>query len=545
MVLWGGLGAVIVLAAVVVIAFANFPADTSLSESGQAQSGGGSTSVAINLDDTLEDLDSTTASTSVSSDVLANGMSGLYRLDPNDQPVPDMAKGVKISDDELTYTFTLRDNIKWSNGEPVTSHDFKYAWLKVLNPDTASEYAYIIYTFVKGAAEYNAGDGSAGDVAIETPNDKTLKVTLVNPSPFWLGLTSHFTYYPQNQRFVEQQGEKYAQNADALIYNGPYIMTEFDPTQGVTLRKNTDYWDAENVDVRTVDAKIVRDGDTAVNLYESGELDVAGISGDHVTQYKGKPDFWSQTYFTTFYLVPNYDSKIFQNENIRRAFQMGFDSDSLVNKVLKDGSQAATGIVPVGIAGPGNQSFREAEGKTVPGYDPHQAKELFQRGVQEVGENPTIELLADDSSIGRDIATFLQSQFEKMGANIKVKVQPFNRKLELESNGEFQLSLQGWLADYDDPINFLELWESDSAFNTQRYSNPHYDQLIEDARTETDETKRMDMLLEAERILVKEDAAIAPTDFQGEAYLVRPSIKGFVDHKYGGGLDVRWWSLEE
>jgi oligopeptide transport system substrate-binding protein len=508
--------------------------------------GGGRKSVTVNLGDTIRDLDSTTTTDSVSTDILLNVMSGLYRLDPKQLPVPDMAEGVEISDDDLTYTFTLRDGIQWSNGDPVTSHDFKYAWLRALDPDTAGQYAYIVSSFIQGAAEFNAGDGSAEDVAIETPDDKTLRVTLVAPSPFWLGLTSFFTYLPQNQKFVEQQGEQYAQSADALIYNGPYLLTEFNPTNGVTMDKNKDYWDAGTVDIEKVEGRIVKEQETAVNLYETGELDETEIDSQYVEEYKGSPDFWSQTYFATFYLVFNSRVPLFQNENIRRAFQIGWDRRALTDQILQNGSEPASGFVPEGMAsgGPGDQTFREVQGSVTPDYDPQEAKRLFQQGVEEAGENPPIELLAYDDSTARDIATFLQGEFEKMGAKINVKVQPFDRKLELESNGEFELSWQGWIADYNDPINFLELFESDNAFNTQRYSNAQFDRLIQGAREETDLQRREDMLLEAERILVAETAGTGPMYFEGEAHLLRPSIKNFVDHQYGAGLDARWWKLE-
>jgi oligopeptide transport system substrate-binding protein len=512
---------------------------------GQQGGGGGGNSVVWNIGDTIRDMNSTTTTDSASTDILMNVMSGLYRLDVNTKPVPDMAKSVDISEDKLTYTFTLRDGVKWSNGDPVTSQDFKYAWLRAIDPKTAGQYAYIITTFVKGANEFNTGKGSADDVAIETPDDKTLKVTLVAPSPFWLGLTSFFTYLPQKQSFVEQQGDQYAQNADALIYNGPYLLTKFNPTEGTTMVKNKDYWNASNVALQSNEGKIVKELDTAVNLYESGDIDEIQIEGEYVDQYKGSPPFQTRTFFATFYMVGNYELPFFQNENIRRAFQMGFDRDTLVNKILNSGAVAATGYVPDGLAGPGDQTFREAEGPTMPAYDAQQAKELFQKGTQELGSNPTIELLAYDDSTARDIATFLQSQFEdNLGANISVKVQPFDRKLELESNGEFQLSWQGWIADYDDPMTFLDLWLSDSSFNTQKYKNDRYDELVNGAKEETDFAKRMDMLLEAEKLLVEEDAAVAPIYFDGRSYLVRPFITRFINQPYGGGRDISLWKVK-
>src|SRR5215212_8798843 len=287
--------------------------------------GGSSKSIAYNLEQTVKDLDSATTTDSVSTEILLNVMSGLYRLDANIRPVPDLAESVDISEDRLDYTFTLRDGIKWSNGDPVTSDDFKYAWLRALDPKTASLYAYIISTFVKGADEYNTGKGSPDDVAIEPPDDKTLKVTLLAPAPYWLGLTSFITYLPQNQKFVEQQGDKYANGVDNLIYNGPYKMTQFNPTSGVTVVKNEDYWNADNVEISKLDGKIVKEFDTAVNLFESGQLDETNIQGEYVTQYKGKPELVTITQFATGYLTFNFDVPIFKNKNVRQAVQMGFD----------------------------------------------------------------------------------------------------------------------------------------------------------------------------------------------------------------------------
>jgi oligopeptide transport system substrate-binding protein len=515
-------------------------------QGGTGGGGGGSKAISLNLQETIRDLDSTTTTDSVSSGILLNVMEGLYRLDENEEPQPAQAEGVEISDDQLTYTFTLRDGIQWSNGDPVTSQDFRYAWLRALDPETAGQYAYILYTFIEGATEYNSGDGSAEDVAIEAPDDKTFEVRLVAPSPFWLGLTGFQTYFPQNQSFVEEQGDQYAQSADALLYNGPYTLTEVNPTEGVTMVKNQDYWDADNVDIERVEGKIVKEIDTAVNLHESGELDVTEISQEYVEEYRDSEDFYSQTTFAVFYMVPNQDTvPLFRNENVRKALQMGFDQRALTDQILQDGSEPATGYVPAGIAGPEGETFREAQGPVSPEYNPEEARRLFEQGIEEEGgENPTIELLAYDTSSGRDIATFLQSQLQdNLGMNIDVNVQPFDRKLELEANGEFQLSWQGWIADYNDPMTFLDLFLSDSAFNTGGYANEQYDQLITQAQEETDEATRMDLMLEAERVLVVEDAGTAPMFFEGISWLIEPSIENFTYYRSGGNA-IKFWSIQ-
>ena len=513
----------------------------------QGGEGGGGKSITVNLQDTIRGLDSATTTDEVSFNVLVNAIEGLYRLDENARPVPGQAESVDISEDGLTYTFTLRDGINWSNGDPVTSQDYRYAWLKVLNPDTASQYAYIISTFVESAADYNEGNGSAEDVAIAAPDDKTLEVTLVSPAPFWLGLTAFPTYLPQNQAFVEEQGEDYAQSADALLYNGPYTLTNLNPTEGVTFVKNGDYWDADNVDIERAEGKIVKEVDTAVNLHESGELDITEITAEYVDEYRDSPDFQQATEFASFYLSFNEDLEIFQNVNIRKAFQIGFNRADLAYKIYNDGSVPSTGLVPDGIAGPGDQTFREATGPTDPEFDAEEARRLYEQGLEEIGgEAPTIELLSYDASTARDAATFFQSQFEdNLGANINVKIQPFDRKLELEANGEYQLSYQGWGADYNDPMTFLDLWLSDSPFNTGGYSNERYDELISQAQTETDEARRMELMQEAERLLVEEDAGVAPIFFEGTTRLIEPSIKDFVYQPYGGSLTLRLYRIQQ
>ena len=526
-------------------------------QQGGGGGGGGGKSITVNLQDSIRGLDSAANVTDeVSFNVLVNAIEGLQRLDENDRPVPGVAEKVETSEDGLTYTFTLRDT-KWSNGEPVTSQDFKFAWLKAMDPDTGGQYAYIIAQFIKGGNDFNGGPTSDDDqeehdalrdaVGIETPDDKTLEVTLEAPAPFWLGLTAFPVYYPQKQSFVEEQGDQYAQNVEALLVNGPYSLSDYNPTQGVTFTKRDDYWGADTVDITKAEGKIVKEVDTAVNLHESGELDITEITQEYVDEFRDSPDFKQQSEFAAFYMVFNEEAvPIFKNANVRRAFQIGYDRDALVNEIINDGSVAATGFVPDGIAGPGDETFREAVGPTLPAFDPEEAKRLFQQGIEEEGgEIPTIELLSYETSTARDVATFLQSQFEEnLGAKIEVTIQPFDRKLELEADGDFQFSYQGWGADYNDPMTFLDLWESVSPYNTGSYSNERYDQLIEQARTETDEATRMDQLEEAEKILIAEDAGCVPLYFEGTTRLIDPKIKNFVYHNYGGSLDLKLYRIQ-
>jgi oligopeptide transport system substrate-binding protein len=518
-------------------------------EQGMGQQGGGDpNTLRINLQAEIPDLDSTTTADAVSGAVLNNVMEGLYRLDEDQQPQPAMAQSVEISDDKLTYIFTLRDGVKWSNGDPVTAQDFEYAWLRAMDPETAGQYSFIVSEFIRGGSEFGAGEGSAEDVAIETPDDRTLEVTLANPTPFFLGLTALPTYFPLNQDFVERQGERYAQSAEALLYNGPYTLTELNPTEGATFVKNEDYWDKENVDIERVEGKVVTDVAATVNLYEAGELDVTEISAEYVDEYEGSPAFEPSVIFATSYLDMNQHNPAFRNENIRKAMQIGFDRDTLADKILNDGSVGAEGYIPPGMdsGGPGEQTFREAAPEVLGGFDPERARKLYQQGVEEIGKEPNLTLLVWDESRERDVGTFLQSQFEEnLGARVEVRVLPFDQLDEQLAAGDYDFCHIGSGADYNDPMTFLDLWTTDSPLNQSGFSNAEYDRLVADAKIETDPTRRFQQLAQAEKILIEDEAAIAPTFHQGFTRLIRPSVDGLVFPPYGVFVDFKYASIRE
>ena len=516
---------------------------------GQSGGGGGSGSSVLNVNLTTEidDLNSATTTDAVSFEVLVNTMEGLYRLDPEDKPVPAMAEGVETSADGLTYTFTLRDGVTWSNGDPVTAQDFRYAWLKALNPATASEYSYIIAQFVEGATEYNAEEGSEEDVAIEAPDDKTLRVGVVSKSPFFLQLTTFPTYFPQQQAFVEQQGDNYAQGADSLLYNGPFVMTKGSISAGgeVVLEKNDDYWDKSNVSVKRINMQIVKEEETSLNLYESGELDVTGITGNNVQQFQDRSDFERQVEPTTFFGLMNHDDPVLSNASIRRALMIGFDKQTLTEQILANGSEPAYALVPPAITpGPGNQTFREANGDQMP-KNAEEGREFWERGVEELGETPKITMLFGDDSLSRDIATFVQDQYKQnLGADLEVQVLPFEAGLDRVDNQDYQISfVSGWGADYNDPMTFLDLFLSSTPIYRTGFKNERYDQLITEAKAEGEQEKRMQMMLEAEDILFDE-AVIVPEYYRTRARLRKPYFKGYVSHSFGGEPAFKYASIE-
>ena len=500
----------------------------------------------INLLTEVPDLNSATTTDSTSFNVLTNLMEGLYRLDPDQNPKPATAEGVEISKDELTYTFTLRDGVVWSNGDPVTSHDFKYAWLHVLDPETAATYAYIISTFVKGADEYNTDKAGADAVAIETPDDKTISVELISKSPFFLQLTSFVTYFPLNQEFVEKMGDKYAQDGESLLYNGPYTMTAGSQGGGstVVLQKNEEYWDKDSVAVKTINGRIVKDNDTAINLYEAGELAITGLTGDSVKQYIDNPDFYRRVEPFTVYGRLNQKAPGLDNLNIRKALMIGFDREALTDQVLQDGSVPAYGFVPPAISpGPGDQTFREANGDLVP-KDVDSARALWEKGVEEVGEEPKLTMLFGDDSAGRDMATYFKDQYKKnLGADLDVEIVTFDAALDRVDAEDYQINYSfGWIGDYDDPMTFMDLYLSDSPFNNSFFENEEYDRLIKEAQTTSDLQLRMQNMLKAERILI-EQAGTVPVFYNAVSGLIKPYFKNYTPHPFGGD-DYKYAKIE-
>lgn len=493
----------------------------------------------------IPDLNSTTTTDSYSFEILYNINEGLYRLDEDEEPVPAMAEGVEVGDDGLNYTFTLRDGVAWSNGDPVTSEDFRYAWLRAMDPDIAGSYGFILSDYIEGGSEYAAGEADADAVAIEAPDEQTLEVTLASPTPFFLALTAFPTYLPLNQQFVEEQGDDFGLGADSLLYNGPYALGEFDPANQAVLEKRDDYWDAGNVDIDRVSIRIIKDPQTALNLYESGELDIVGLVAENVDQFRDSPEFGTGEEFWSQFLYLNHEDPALANENIRRAIMMSFDKQALVDTLLNDGSVPADGYVPDGMAGPGDQTFREALGPTAPEFDSEEARRLYEQGVEEIGEEPTLELMVSDGESSQDAGTFLKDQLENsLGATVEINTQPFDALLDRTDAGEYQMTYANWIADFNDPINFLDLFTTDSAFNDLNYSSERYDQLINDAKTESDPEARMDLLMEAERTLLEEDAALAPVYFAASARLLKPYVQNAVTHPYGPDANYKYWRIE-
>lgn len=495
----------------------------------------------------IPSLDSALATDAVSFIVLNNVMEGLYRLGKDNKPVPGIAESYEVSQDGKTYTFKLRKDAKWSNGDPVTAHDFEFAWKRVLDPKTKSEYAYIMYD-IKNAEEANTGKVPLDQVGVKALDDYTLKVELKNPVPYFVGLTAFGTFMPQNEKFVKAQGDKYGLEANTTLYNGPFVLSEWKHEQGWTYTKNPNYWDKDAVKLEKVNVKIVKDTATAVNLYETKQADHVGLTAEFVDKYKNDKNFHTKLDPRLYWLRMNTKKEPLNNVNARKAIAMAIDTQAMVDTLLNNGSIPAKFTVPKDfVTGPDGKDFRDVNGDLV-NYNPDEAKKLWEQAKKELGKDKfTLELLNYDTDNAKKIGEYVKAQLEQNlpGLTVNIKQQPFAQKLKLESNMQYDLSFSGWGPDYQDPMTFLQLWTSTSPHNQTGWSNAEYDKLIKDAQTTlaNDQQARWDAMLKAEKI-VFEEMPIAPLYQNGVAYLQREYVKDFVTHTFGADYSLKWAYVE-
>lgn len=474
--------------------------------------------------------------------IVTNVMEGLMRLGPDNRPEPGMAADFpKVSADKKTYTFQLR-NAKWSDGRPVTAYDFEYAWKRALNPETESAYAFIFYP-IQGAEKYHTGKGKAEDVGVKALDEKVLQVRLKEPIPYFLSLTSFITYSPQRKDIVEKYGDEYAEDANKMVYNGPFVMEDWKHQHSYRFVKNKHYWDHENVHLDEVNVRIVPDAEEAMGMYVSNQADVVMLSNDLIDAFKDSKEFVSVGSGTIYFLRFNTDFSIFNNKKIRQAFSLAVDREGLVAGGLKDDVPAG-GMVPPLVMGYGGY-FRDHAEEYVK-HDPEKAKRLLQEGMKELNIEtlPTIELLVYDDD-RKLIALTLKEQLRKnLGAEIRIHPLPQKQKLEMEEQGKFHFSFVRWTGDYNDPMTFLDMWHSKSALNFGHWSNKRYDELIGRSRGNPDFQKREKDLIEAEKILL-EEAGAAPLYYEKEAFLQKPYVKNLVRHPVGAKYTLKWVRIEE
>lgn len=480
--------------------------------------------------DEIPSLDSAHVHETVSFTVLNNTMDGLYRRDKNGQPYLAIAGKHDVSADNLVHTFTIRDNAKWSDGSPVTAHDFEFSWKKVFRE--AGHYSFMFESLaVKNAVAIEKGEKQPDELGVKAIDDKTLEVTLEYPNPLFNQLLSFPTFYPQKKEFVESKGDKYGLEFDNALYNGPFMLTDWKHDQGWTYVKNPNYWDAANIKLDQIDGYVVKDVSTALTLFESGQLDRVELNSSYVDQFKADPRFHIIETPTIYFLRFNHEHPVLKNKNVRKAIAMAWDKQGLTDVILNDGSSPLNGLVPKNFSKDASgKDFREYNGDMQKG-SVDEAKALWEQGLKEAGVTEVkLGVNAADTDRSKKIGEYLKNQLEKNlpGLTLELKNVPSNQRLEIEKAIQYDLSLGTWGPDYADPMTYIDMWVTGGSANRMKYSNPKYDELVQQAKVNTDLEKRFQQMVELEKILIEEDVAIAPMYQEGLAILQKEFVKDYV-----------------
>lgn len=492
-------------------------------------------------------MDVTKATDGESMNVMKNVFEGLYTLGEGNKPIPAVAKSYDVSEDKKTYTFHLRDS-KWSNGTPVRAEDFVFSWKRAVNPDTAAEYAFLFFD-IKNAKKINSKELPVEQLGIKAIDDKTLEIQLEQPVPYFIDLTTFATFLPINEKYFESKGKQYGLEADQLVYNGAFTLDNWKHEQGFQLKKNPNYWDAKTVKLDEINFDIVKDKSIEINLYESGQLDRVGLTGEFVDKYRKNPDFKERSEVTVQFLRMNQKNEVLKNKNARLAISQAMNKKAFVDTVLNNGSLPADGLIPADFAKSSNgKDFRKENGTLVKD-DVKAAKENWKNAKQELGkEQITLELLTSDNVFAKKNAEYLKGELEKNleGLTVNVKPQPRKQQIQLLLNSDYELGVDVWGPDIPDPITFLDLFTTDSTYNFDKYSNKQYDELIHQVKTNLagDENARWEAMKQAEKILL-EDGAVAPFYQQGRSYLQRSSVKGIVTNDFGGEFNYKWTEVKK
>lgn len=468
----------------------------------------------------------------VSWDPLNNLMEGLTRLDHEHQPGPGVAEEWDISEDGLTYTFYLREDAKWSNGDPVLASDFEFAWKYMLDPETASPAAFLAY-YIEGAEEYNSGEGSPDDVQVTALDDTTLEVMLTQPTGFFLDLLTNPAFFPINQKVAEENPDWHAE-ADTFVGNGPFKLETWNHNEELVFVKNEHYWDADVVKLDKVHFAMVKDTNTQYQMFEAGELDTASIPPEMSDELiDGDNVFIGPAGGLEFFRF-NVEMEPFHNKKIRQAFSYAINRDDIAQYVVKNAVEPAYGFINPGYTSPTGEDFRDVNGDVVE-FNPERARELLEEGVAEEGydELPPITLSYNTSDLNKAVAEALHGMFiEHLDVEVTLENLEWNVFLEAQQGLELQFSRSSFINDYNDPINFLESFISDSYMNRTGFSSAEYDELIQKGKTEVDEEARWEYMYEAEKMLAEEMIA-TPIRYYNTVVLEADGVEGILRHPVG------------
>ena len=485
--------------------------------------------ITINWGTEPPSLDPGLASDVTSANILLSIMDPLVKLDDDLNPVPNAAESFETSEDGTTVTFVLRDDLKWTNGDPVTAEDFEYAWKRTVSPELGADYAYQFYGIV-GAQDYNGCDPKKDDCAaladkmgVNAVDEKTLEVTLTSPQPWFVQQVAHHSFLAVHKATVDQFGDKWTEAAN-IVTNGPFKLERWEHSANIDLVKWDEWRDADSVKLTRVNGRMIEDGTTAIQAFEAGEVDATdAIAIDEIPRLKETPEWANYPGLGTYYYGVNV--KNIPDVKQRQAMSLAIDRRQLIDNVFQEDQLPATGFTPEGM--PGYDTINPASSWLPETADMERAKQL----MSEVASPKTnITLYVNDSPGHREAAVAVQAQWEELGITSTIKQQEFQQYLEFlgpPPNKDVDVYRLGWIGDFVDAINFLELWTCESGNNSTNYCNEEFDAKIEEARRTEDNEARYELYAEAEEILFGEngDLPLIPIYYYTYTWLENENIK--------------------
>ena len=438
-------------------------------------------------------------------------------------------------DGTVTYTFHLRDGIKWSDGKDVTAGDFEYSWKRLVTPATAADYNYMLDCVVN-ANEIMAGKKDPSELAVKAVDDKTFEVTLTTDLPYFEELCAFPAMMPVRQDIIEAKGDQWTFDPSTYISNGPYKLTEGTHNSQIVMAKNENYYDYANLGPDTITFKLMDDSNAMLSGFKSGELDyIQNVPQAELPSLIASGDMKIVDYLGTYYVCFQTQKAPFDNPKVREAFTLAVDRNYIVEKVTQAGQVEAGAYVPSGISDAEEGSdFRKVGGDY---YDPtkdayeancEKARKLLAEAGYPNGEGfPVVEYLYNTDDAHKAVAEALQNMWEQeLGVTVTLNNQEWNAFLQTRKDGDFSIARNGWISDYNDPVSFLDMWVTGGGNNDAHYSNPDYDNLISQAKAESDPAARMKLLHQAEDILVGQDYVVDPLYFYTQKYMLRDGIEG-------------------
>lgn len=505
-------------------------------------------------------LDQSKCHDATSLEVLGNTLEGLFILTGGNQLEKGVCESYTLSVDGMTYTFKLREDSVWSNGEPVTAHDFVYSWRRFINPQTRSTLTYYFkMAKIKNSIAIFNKDKTVKELGVYAQDKYTLVVELEEPVPYLPSLLACSIFSPLNKKFVEENGDLYGTSIANVLFNGPYVLHKWEPSQQFIYKKNKDYWNKEKINIEEVSVTIVKDINMALEIYNLRIIDYTDISPNYLFQRYNLDELAYEFRLPLEdsikiyepeirYLQLNQNNQEMKNANFRRAIALSIDKSYISDKILENGCIPVDYLVPIDfIKGPDGKDFRETT-ESYNQYNPEVAKMYWEKAKEELGINTaTIVFTGHDMLTVTEIISYIEKQLESNleGLSVEQKYYPFSSKLQ-PWDGTEDIIFSGWWRDYLDPMNFLEIWATNNEYNFTGYNNDEFNSIIESVSTgnlTNNPEKRWTELQRAEEILLDRDVVLVPLYQRVKMALLNKRVKNwqvnsFDPYRYWGTMDI-------